>query len=289
VKLPPIEYASPRSVEEVIGLLSRHEDDAKILSGGQSLIPLLALRVAACRLLIDLKYVRGLDRIVIGSDGVELGARVRWYDIEQDQRLRSAHPLLAEAVPHIAHYQIRNRGTVGGSLAHADPAAELPALAVACEAQIVAAGPNGLRSIPANEFFLSPLVTALGPHEMIIAVRFPAWPSRRRYAFIEFARRRGDFALAGAVAFYDPDKRGRISNPHVGAFGVADTPVRLFAAEAALEGALPDERVFARAAKLGTTDLDARSDIHADHEYRRGLLTTLLIRALQKAARQTDT
>lgn len=288
VKLPPVEYASPRSVEEVIELLSRHEDDAKILSGGQSLMPMLAFRVAACRLLIDLKNVPGLDRIVIDSDCVELGARVRWRDIEQDQRLRSAHPLLSEAVAHIAHYQIRNRGTVGGSLAHADPAAELPALAVTCEAQIVSAGPNGRRSIPASEFFLSPLVTALEPREMIIALRFPPWPRGRRFGFMEFARRRGDFALAGAVVFYDPDRHGTISNPHIGAFGVTDTPIRLYAAESALARARPGERAFANAARLGTADLEARSDIHADGDYRRGLLATLLVRALQATARQTD-
>ena len=288
MKLPPVAYVSPGSIDEVIALLDRHREDAKILSGGQSLMPMLAFRLASCSLLIDLKDVPGLDRIAIGNDGIEIGARVRWRDIEQDRRLRTAHPLLSEAVTHIAHYQIRNRGTAGGSLAHADPAAELPALAVTCDAQIVTAGPGGRRSIRANEFFLSPLVTALEPREMIVALRLPLWPEKRRFGFAEFARRRGDFALAGAIVFFDRDDQGKISDPHVGAFGVADTPIRLHKAENALKGAIPEDRIFAEAAKVGTEDIDARSDIHADSDYRRALLTTLLTRALQASAQRTE-
>ncbi|HVY56606.1 MAG TPA: FAD binding domain-containing protein [Xanthobacteraceae bacterium] len=283
MKLPPVEYASPRSIDEVIRLLSDRQD-AKVLSGGQSLMPMLAFRLASCGLLVDLKDVPGLDRITVDQNGLEIGARVTWRHLERDRSLRHAHPLLQAAIPHIAHYQIRNRGTVGGSLAHADPAAELPALAVTCEAEIIAAGPAGRRAIPAREFFLSPLVTALAPDEVIVALKLPAFPARRRHGFEEFAMRRGDFALAGAIVFYDHDARGRIRDPHVGAFGVADTPLRLSRAEDVLAGAMPDDRTFAQAAAAGTAGLDARSDIHADGDYRRALLATLLTRALRSAA-----
>jgi carbon-monoxide dehydrogenase medium subunit len=287
VKLPPLEYASPQSIEEVLRLLAERQD-AKILSGGQSLLPMLAFRLASCKLLVDLKRVPGLDRITIDENGVELAAKVTWRQLERDPRLRQAHPLVAAALPHIAHYQIRNRGTVGGSLAHADPAAELPALAVTCDAHIVAVGRQGSRTIPACKFFLSPLVTALEPDEMIVALRLPPWPAGRRYGFEEFAMRRGDFALAGAIVFFDQDERGRMRDPHVGAFGVADTPVRLPRAEAVLAGAFPDEPTFVRAAAAATDGLDARSDIHADADYRRALLRTLIGRALRVATERAS-
>lgn len=284
MKIPPLEYVCPRTVDDVIALLERHGDEAKILSGGQSLIPMLAFRVASCKVVIDLRHVAGLDAIHVDKTGIEIGAKVRWRDIERDNRLRNAHPLLVETVSNIGHYQVRNRGTVGGSLAHADPAAELPALAVTCDAQIVAVGPDGQRTIPASDFFVSPLVTTLRPNELIVAVRFPAWPANRRYGFMEFSRRRGDFALAGAIVSYAEDNRRRISDPRVGALGVADKPIRLSKAEAALAGATPDDATFAEAARLGIERLEPRTYIHADGEYRLALLGTLIERALVASA-----
>lgn len=286
MKLPPIDYLSPVSVEEVVRLLGERED-AKILSGGQSLMPMLAFRLAAPSALIDLRRVPGLDRIHIDEQGVELGARVRWRDIERDTRLAVVQPLLAEAVRHIAHYQIRNRGTTGGSLAHADPAAELPAIALTCEAQIFVVGPRGQREIPAAEFFLAPLVTALEPDELIVAMRLPAWPAARRFGFKEFSRRLGDFALAGAAVFFDLDENGCMQAPHVGAFGIADTPVRLLEIEAALNGTRPEKVALAEAIKRGTRELETRSDIHADGDYRRALLETLLMRAFDEATQRS--
>lgn len=286
MKIPPLDYACPRTIDEVIALLDRHGDDAKILSGGQSLIPMLAFRVASCRVVIDLRHVAGLDTIDVDQSRIEIGAKVRWRDIEQNIELRHAHPLLVETVSNIGHYQVRNRGTVGGSLAHADPAAELPALAVTCDAQIIAVGPGGRRTIAASDFFISPLITALQPNELIVALRLPAWPVNRRYGFMEFARRRGDFALAGAIVAYDEDNNGRISDPHVGALGVADTPIRLTRAETALAGATPDEATFAEAAKRGIEGVEPRADIHADGEYRVALLGTLLEQALAASTRR---
>lgn len=282
MKLPAITYLSPSSIEETIALLDQHDGDAKILSGGQSLMPMLAFRLASCSILIDIKNINGLNEIVVSDRSVTLGARVRWRDIEQNTTLPVAHPLLVEAVKHVAHYAIRNRGTVGGSLAHGDPASELPAVAVACGAKINIIGPAGLRSVNAADFFLAPLMTALEHNEMIVSLELPAWPGDRRYAVKEFARRKGDFALAGAIVQFEM-KDGCIDQPRIGAFGVGDQPLRLSDAEGILSGSPPDAEIFARAAAAGVADLDIRSDIHADADYRRALLETLILRALDEA------
>jgi aerobic carbon-monoxide dehydrogenase medium subunit len=284
VKFPPLSYLTPRSLDEVIALLELHGGDAKLLSGGQSLMPMLAFRLASCSILVDLKLIPDLDRITVTDRGVELGSKVRWRDIEHDARLPDAHPLLSIAVEHVAHYAIRNRGTVGGSLAHGDPASELPALAVACGATIAVAGPNGRRSVPAEEFFLSPLVTALEPDEVIVSLHFPPWPTGRNFGFQEFSRRRGDFAIAGAIVFFDQDEDRNIRSPRIGAFGVADTPLRLKEAEEFLLGNKANPQIFEEAAAHGVRNIDVRSDIHADSDYRRSLLATLIKRALVEAA-----
>lgn len=282
MKLPPLEYASPESIDEAIALLAGHDGEAKVISGGQSLMPMLAFRLATPRLLVDLRHVPGLSEITIDNEGVELGGKVRWRDIEKHPKVAAAHPLLAAAVRHIGHYQIRNRGTVGGSLAHADPAAELPAIAVTCDATVLARGTQGAREIPASEFFQAPLVTALEPHEIVVGLRLPAWPSRRRFGFEEFARRRGDFALAGAAAFFELEE-GRMVNAHIGALGVGDMPTRLPAAEDALNGRAPGSDAFELAAEIAAAAIEPRADIHADGDYRRSLFRTLLRRALQGA------
>ena len=285
MKLPPLDYASPTSIAEAVDLLAQHPGEARVISGGQSLMPMLAFRLATPSLLVDLRRVDGLDHIEINDSGIELGAKVRWRDIEDNRRLATAHPLLVEATKHIAHYQIRNRGTVGGSLAHADPAAELPAIAVACGATIVIAGAHGHRTVPADEFFVGPLLTKLGPTEIIVALRLPTWPARQRYGFQEFARRRGDFALAGVALFYDEDVGNRITNPHIGAFGVGDVPLRLRSAEGALIGERPSSAIFSHAVELAKASVTPQTDIHADADYRRALVGTLLERALRQAAR----
>ena len=205
MKLPPFAYACPTSIPEAIALLASHDGEAKPLAGGQSLVPMLAFRVAAPALLVDLRKLAELRQIKIAGNAVTLGAMVRWRDILEHPELGIVHPLLVQAVEHVAHYQIRNRGTVGGSLAHADPAAELPGIALTCEAKIAVVGKAGDRVIEAKDFFRGPLTTALGADEIITEIRFPAWPRQRRFGFCEFARRRGDFALAGAAVFYDDE------------------------------------------------------------------------------------
>jgi carbon-monoxide dehydrogenase medium subunit len=284
MKMPPFEYACPATLSEAVRLLASRDGDAKALAGGQSLMPMLAFRLAAPSLLVDLRKLKELRQIRISSDGVHLGAMVRWRDIEDDTRLATAHPLLAAAIAHVAHYQIRNRGTVGGSIAHADPAAEMPGIAVTCDAEIEVVGKTGARTIAAADFFLGPLTTALASDEIIVGVRLPAWLAARRFGFQEFARRRGDFAMAGAAVFYDLDKSGRATNAHVGVIGVADTPVRLPSVEAVLNGQMIEEATIARAEQATSAAVDPRDDIHASAAYRRALVGTMVERALKSAA-----
>ena len=296
MKPPPFAYAAPSTLSDAIALL---KDGARPIAGGQSLMPVLNFRLAAPPLLVDLRRIPGLDGITI-DDGVTLGARVLWRQIEQDTRLAAAHPLLQAAIAHVAHYQVRNRGTVGGSLAHADPASELPGVAVTCDAEIVVQGPAGARRIAAADFFVGPLTTTLAEDELITELRLPPWPATRRWIFEEFARRRGDFALAGVLAFWDPDPSSRATpasatptcatptratpiratNVHIGVIGACSAPCRLPAAEAALEGRPLDAASIDAAAQAAAAACDPGDDLHASAPYRRSLVATLLSRSL---------
>jgi carbon-monoxide dehydrogenase medium subunit len=283
MKLPPFEYACPTTINEAVALLASHDGEAKPLAGGQSLVPMLAFRVASPSLLVDLRKLAELRQIKIADDGVTLGAMVRWRDILDDARLRKAHPLLVAAVEHVAHYQIRNRGTVGGSIAHADPAAEMPGIVVTCEAKIAVVGKAGARVIDAANFFQGPLMTALKPDEIITEIRLPAWPVKRRFGFQEFARRRGDFALAAAMLFYD-EEGGKARNAHVGAIGVADRPLRLPAVEQVLNGNKIDDAIIAKAEAAASASVDPDDDIHASGAYRKALVGVMVERALKSTA-----
>jgi carbon-monoxide dehydrogenase medium subunit len=285
MKLPSFAYACPATLSEAVALLAAHDGEAKPLAGGQSLMPMMAFRVALPSLLVDLRKIPDLKQIQISDDGVRLGAMVRWRDIEDDVRLARAHPLLVAAVAHVAHYQIRNRGTVGGSVAHADPAAEMPGVAITCEAEMTAVGKEGVRIIKAADFFLGALTTALEPDEIITEIHLPPWPAGRRFAFQEFAQRRGDFAMSGVALYYDPDADGRVGNAHVGVIGVADRPQRLATVEAVLNGCTINDATLAAAAKAASAAVDPDDDIHASAAYRRSLTGTLVERALRSAAR----
>jgi carbon-monoxide dehydrogenase medium subunit len=284
MKLPPFEYACPTTIAEAVALLASHDGDAKALAGGQSLVPMLAFRVASPALLVDLRKLAELRQIKISADGVTLGAMVRWREILDDKRLRTAHPLLVAAVEHVAHYQIRNRGTVGGSIAHADPAAEMPGIAVACEANIAVVGKSGTRVIAAADFFQGPLMTALEADEIITEIRLPAWPAPRRFGFQEFARRRGDFAMAAAAVFYDEDGGNKARNAHVGVIGVGDRPLRLQTVEAVVNGQKIDEAIIAKAEAAASAAVDPQDDIHASGAYRKALVGVMVERALKTAA-----
>jgi carbon-monoxide dehydrogenase medium subunit len=284
MKLPPFEYACPATIAEAVALLAAHNGEAKLLAGGQSLLPMLAFRVAAPSLLVDLGKLSELRQIRVADEGVTIGAMVRWRDVLAHAQLHAAHPLLVAAVQHVAHHQIRNRGTIGGSLAHADPAAELPGVAVTCDADITVVGRAGERVIAARDFFRGPLMTALKADEIITEVHLPAWPARRRFGFCEFARRRGDFALAAAAVFYDPDGAGHVHNAHIGAIGVADAPLRLAQVELVINGRALDDATIARAEAAASAAVDPADDIHASGAYRKHLIGVMVERALRSAA-----
>jgi len=192
--------------------------------------------------------------------------------------------LLAEAIKHVAHYQIRNRGTVGGSVAHADPSAEMPGIAMTCDARMTIVGSGGTRVEAAADFFTGPLQTSLEPDEILTEVHLPAWPAARRWAFLEFARRKGDFAMAGVALYYDLDSGGRIADAHVGAIGIADRPIRLTEVEALLNGNPMSDKLVAAASVKARQTVDPPTDIHAPGAYRAALVATLLARGLKKSA-----
>jgi carbon-monoxide dehydrogenase medium subunit len=284
MKFPSLDYVRPASLGEALAALDAHGSDAKVLAGGQSLMPMLAFRMAAPRVLVDIGRLAELKQIAFDAGGLSLGALVRWCDIERNARIAAEHPLLAEAIRHVAHYQIRNRGTVGGSLAHADPAAEMPAIALACDARIVVAGAGEQREIAVADFFVGALTTVLDATEILVGIRLPVWPAGRRWAFEEFSRRRGDFALAGVALHFDQDASGAAVAPHIVGFGISDKPVRLAGAEDVIRGTRIDEQSLAAAARAAAQGIEISADIHAPADYRAALLGTLLERALRRAS-----
>jgi carbon-monoxide dehydrogenase medium subunit len=284
MKLPSFDYRRPESLDEAIRVLREEEGAAKAIAGGQSLIPLMAFRLSAPSVLVDLGGVPELNRIELGGERISIGAMVRWCDIESHATLRASHPLLVAAVEHVAHYQIRNRGTVGGSLAHADPAAEMPGIAMTCDAVLKVVGSGGRRSIAAPEFFVGPLMTSLESDELIEAIQFPAWRLERKWAFEEFSVRRGDFALAGIALFYDEEEDGCVRDAHIGVIGAGDVPRRLSEAEAALNGKPINAARIALAARTAAEEIEPADDVHASGAYRRALVETLLERALLSAS-----
>jgi carbon-monoxide dehydrogenase medium subunit len=282
MKLPPFEYRCPTSLSEAIDILASNPG-ARPLAGGQTLLPILAFRLADPAILVDLRRLPGLDRIDIGREHIRLGAMVRWREIEEHAGLREACPILPDAIAHVAHYQIRNRGTVGGSLAHGDPATELPGMAVLCDATVEVVGPGGTREVAAKDFFVAPLETMLKLGELVAGLRIPRWPAGRRWAFEEFALRRGDYALAAIGVFYDLDGV-RIRNAHVGVIAATDVPRRLPAAEGALNARSADDATIEAAASAAAAEVTPPQDIHASEAYRRSLVATLTERALKRAA-----
>lgn len=283
MKFCDFEYAAPATLKEAVSLLAAGQGEAKIIAGGQSLLPTMAYRLAQPSMLVDLRKIPGLSGIRIDNDGVEIGALTRWRDIENDARLSTAQPLLREAIRHVAHYQIRNMGTVGGSLAHADPAAEMPGIAMTCDARIRVQGDRGERIIPAADFFLGPLSTALSDDEIIVDIQLPAWAPERYWAFKEFSKRQGDFAIAGVALHFLMDAGGRAADVHVGAIGTGDRPLRLAAVEQYLTGKVLDESAIKEAGRLASEAVQPGDDIHASAAYRRSLAGTLTRRCLNEA------
>jgi carbon-monoxide dehydrogenase medium subunit len=283
MKAPPFAYAAPSTVEEALALLARHGDDAKVLAGGQSLMPALNLRLAAPAVLVDINGIAALSEAAATPRGLRLGALVRHKRIGTDPAITGAVPLLGLAYPHIAHGPIRTRGTIGGSLAHADPSAEWPAVCLACDAVVELRGPDGARDVPAGEFFLGVFTTALQPGELLVAVRFPAWPEAPRSGFAEVARRHGDFAMVGAAVTADVGADGTCADARIVLFGASDRPIRRRAAEARLRGHVPTAALLREAASLAGEGLEPPSDLHASAEYRRRVAPVMVRRALADA------
>jgi carbon-monoxide dehydrogenase medium subunit len=288
MKLPSFEYAAPTSLADATVLLAKYAGEARILAGGQSLLPIMAFRLASPAMLIDIGGIPDLRSIRIEEEGLHLGPLVRWCEIERSVDVARHQPLLKQAISHVAHYQVRNRGTVGGSLALADPAAELPCIAVTCGATISLFSRAGIRKIAAKDFILGELHTDLRTDEIIVDVQFPRWPKHRRWAFKEFAKRRGDFALAGVAVYFDTDQAGTVIDCAVGVLGVSDHAMRLTAVEKLLIGSRIEPGLIAEAGRIARSMVDPHEDIHASKAYRKALVGTLVERAFNSALGQSD-
>jgi len=283
MKLPYVEYEAPATMAEAVDLLAEYQDEASVLAGGQSLIPLMALRLARPAVLIDINGLSELSLVAVEDGRVTIGAMTREYVAEDSATVGDTVPLLAAALPLIGHEAIRSRGTIGGSLAHADPAAELPAVARALDAEFVVRGRAGERVVPAADWFEGYLATSRRPDEILAEVRFPAAGPGTGVAFLEVARRHGDFAIVGlAVSLTLAD--GVISDARLAFAGVSDVPVRAAEAEDLLVGERPSAELFAEAARVATAPLDPPADLNGSPEYRKQIAATLVRRGLQAAA-----
>lgn len=280
MKPPPFQYHDPKTVAEAVRLLGTLEN-AKLLAGGQSLMPMLNMRFVLPDHVVDLNRVEGLSYIKDTAGALEIGAMTRQRDIEFSDLVKAKCPLLHQAVMHIGHRQTRNRGTIGGSLCHLDPAAELSAVAATMDATVVVAGPGGSREIAFRDFPVAFMTPAIEPTEILTAVRFPLWPAGHMSAFVEFSRRHGDFAIVAAAALLDL-KDGKIARAALTLGGIAVAPVRASAVEEAIVGQAPSSELF-RTACESCRGIDALADIHASSDYRQHLAAVLSRRALERA------
>jgi CO/xanthine dehydrogenase FAD-binding subunit len=283
LKPAPFVYLAPRSLDEALAALRENTPDGKILAGGQSLMPLLNLRLTRAKVLVDLNDIPGFDAVRETPKGVAIGAMARQSKVERSSLVRQRCPVLAEAIRHIGHVAIRHRGTVGGSLVHADPAAELPALALALEAQFETAWEGRNRVIPAEKFYVDFLTTALAPDEILHQIIFPVLRPTAGYAVEEIARRHGDFAIAGVVTVVELDDSGKIAEARIALFGLAPTPVRARTAERSLIKQEPIESSLRDAAALLEEVLDPPADVRASSAYRKRAAAVLTARALTRA------
>lgn len=281
MKPPPFNYVAVHSTEEAIETLMRHGGEAKLLAGGQSLMPMLNFRLLAPAVLVDINPIVNLDAVVMTDDGLSVGALTRHRTLETAALVSNHFPILSSAMSDVAHLAIRNRGTIGGSLSHADPAAELPMLSLLLDATIEASGPGGTRHISAADFFIAPLETALGESEMITTIRLPSL-HQHRWGFAEVSRRAGDFALvAAATVFRLVD--GKVEDPRIALIGAGEIPLRATAAEQLLRGQRPTPATLETAAATTARDLEPPSDLHASADYRRHLVRVLTRRVLDQA------
>lgn len=290
MKPAPFEYFAPNSLEDALQLLNQHGYDAKVLAGGQSLIPTMNFRLAQPTVLVDLNNIRELCYIKLGkSDATNIGAMTRQRQVENHELIKSNAPLIYEAMPFIAHPQIRNRGTIGGSIAHADPASELPAIALVLQAKLKLVGLSGERWLDANDFFTGLFSTALQPEEILTEISIPAIPENTGYAFQEISRRHGDYAMVGIAASITLDKQQKCKDAQIALFSVGDAPIKANQAEQLLVGESVSEKLLEEAADvISSSDIDPPSDIHASAKYRRHLAKVLSKRVLESAFRRAN-
>jgi carbon-monoxide dehydrogenase medium subunit len=284
MKPPRFDYLLPRSLDEALGILAEHGEEAKVLAGGQSLVPLLNFRLVRPAYLVDLNEIPGLDGLRVEDGRLAIGAMTRQRTVERSTLVRERCPLLADAMPQIGHAQIRNRGTVGGSLAHADPAGELPAVAAALGAELVLRSRRGERRLTPEAFFVAYLTTAAEPDELLVEARGPVAPPRTGTAFLEVSRRHGDFAIVGVAATLTVDEGGVCTACAVALTGVGPTPVIAGEAVRALVGVKPDAGAFDEVGRRLASALRPDSDLHASSDYRKHLARVLTRRALARAA-----
>jgi carbon-monoxide dehydrogenase medium subunit len=281
MKPPRFHYHDPQTTADVLSLIGAHEN-AKLLAGGQSLMPMLNMRFVLPDHVVDLNRVADLAYIRLAGDTLEIGAMTRQRDIEFSDVVAGRLPLMREAIEHVGHRQTRNRGTLGGSLCHMDPAAELLAVAAASDAVVTIAGPGGTREIAFADFPAAYMTPAMGPDELLTGVRFPLWKSGHGYAFVEFARRHGDFAVVSAAALLEEDSSGKIARASLTIGGTGPAPLRMAEVERALVGQRASDALFREACER-CRKIDAMGDVHAPASYRQHLAAVLSRRALEKA------
>jgi len=284
LKPPPFEYKDPRTLDEALAVLAENGEDGKVLAGGQSLVPLLNFRLAQPSMIIDVNRVEELSYLRRSDGKLRIGALCRQARLEQSPVAREGWGLLGDALKLVAHPQIRNRGTVGGSAAHADPAAELPVALTCLDARFKARSSRGDRVLEAGDFFVTHLTTSLEPDELLVEVEVPELPAGTGHAFEEYSRRHGDFALGGAAVLYTSNGDGSCTDARIALLGAADTPLRASEAEAELKGKQLTEDLAAEAARIATRDIDPTGDIHGSGSYRKRLIEAMVRRALLKAA-----
>jgi len=284
MKPPRFDYLAPRSLDEALGILAEHGDEAKVLAGGQSLVPLLNFRLVRPTYLVDLNEIAGLDGIRVENGRLAIGAMTRQRAVETSALVREHCPLLTEAMPQIGHVQIRNRGTIGGSLAHADPASELPAVVAVLDGELVLQSARGRRVLKAKQFFLGYLTTAAAPDELLVEARVPTMPPRTGSAFVEFSRRHGDFAIVGIAATVTVDEAGVCTGCAIALTGVGGTPVVAREAAGALVGVTPTADAFEDVGRRVSDAIEPEGDLHASSDYRKHLAGVLTRRALARAA-----
>ena len=283
MKPAKFDYFAPDTLDEALELLAQHGPDAKVLAGGQSLMPMMNLRLVRPAVIVDINRIGGLSGVSAADGTVTIGALTRQRDLERSDAIRNAFPMMAAAISHIGHFQIRNRGTIGGSLAHADPAAELPAICTALDGELALADSNGTRTMAAAEFAVAPLITSLASEQLLTEIRLPTLDDGWRWGFREVSRREGDFALVGSIAMLRMDGDGVCQEARITMFAVGDGPARMPAAEQSLVSRVVDDTARREAAGLVSEAVTPGSDIHASAEYRKEVSAVMARRALEDA------